>query len=163
MRRGYGPRRAAAAIATLLLFAAGITPAQPVRDTAQWRERCKTWIERKGYPVDHIQQKTGRRQPGMAASWKGNVPREQVQVGDVAIRSLSVEDGRTLQVAGYVEAVEPASGSSEIFLTLSAMALGGKTLVDGECFVTESFGQVSQHRVPLSAVLRVWRPSLPLE
>lgn len=146
----------------LAMAGAALAQRAPI-DGPQWRERCKPWIERKGYPVDHIELKTGKRQAGMAATWKGNVKPEQVQVGDVAIRSLTVEDGRTIQVAGYVEAVEPASAGSEIFVTVSAMALGGRTLVDAECFVTETFGQVSRARVPLSAVLRVWRPSLPLE
>lgn len=131
-------------------------------DSPEWRERCKAWIERKGYPVDHIERKTGKRQPGMAVSWKGNVAPEQVQVGDVAIRTSTLDNGRTIQVAGYVEAVEPAAAGSESFVTLSAMGVGGKQAVDAECFVTDTFGQEIQMRTPLSAIVRVWRPSLPL-
>lgn len=132
-------------------------------DSAEWRERCKQWIERKGYPVDYIELKTGKRQNGMAVSWKGNVKPEQVQMGDVVIRDTTTGKGRTIQVAGYVEAVEPGSAGSETFVTLSAMGQGGNRSVDAECYVTETFGQVSRMRVPLSAVARVWRPSLPLE
>lgn len=95
--------------------------------------------------------------------WKGNVKPEQLEVGDVVIRSHGVADGRSILVAGYVERVEPASGGSEIFVTVSAMGMGDKTAVDAECYVTETFGHVSRVRVPLSAVVRVWRPSLPLE
>ena len=163
-RSSLRPARQALAALAIAVVLVGLAPAQqPSRDTPQWRERCRTWIERKGYPVDYIELKTGRRQSGMAASWKGNVKPEQVQAGDVVIRSLVIDDGRTLQVAGYVEAVEAASAGSETFVTLSAMGLGGRTLVDAECFVTETFGQVSRVRVPLSTVLRVWRPGLPLE
>lgn len=49
-------------------------------DSAEWRERCKQRIERKGFPVDCIELKTGKRQNGMAVSLKGNVKPEQVQV-----------------------------------------------------------------------------------
>lgn len=162
--RGRPPWLRALAAATIAVFMAGAPQAQRLQlDTPQWRERCKQWIERKGYPVDYIEQKTGKRQDGMAVRWKGNVRPDQVQVGDVVIRSQMVEDGRSIQVAGFVEVVEPASGGSEIFVTVSAMGLGGKTAVDAECYVTETFGQVSRLRVPLSTVVRVWRPSLPLE
>lgn len=75
---------------------------------------------------------------------------------------MTVDDGRSTVVAGYVESVEPASGGSGIFLTVSATGIGGHW-VDKECFVTDTFGQVSLMRIPLTAVVRVWRPSLPLE
>lgn len=149
------------------LAAAGLATgnAQPQLppDSPQFRERCKQWIERKGYPVDYMEQKTGKRQPGFAASWKGNVKPEEVQVGDVVIRSGTTDEGRAFQIAGYVEEVEPAVGGSGIFLTVSAMGMGGRQWVDKECWVTETFGQVSRTRIPLTAVVRVWRPSLPLE
>lgn len=144
-------------------FVSSASAQRLVLDSPEWRERCKQWIERKGYPVDHIEQKTGKRQPGMAVSWKGNVPPERVQVGDVVIRTTTLESGRTIQVAGYVEAVEPASAGSETFVTLSAMGVGGKRAVDADCYVTDTFGQLIQMRTPISAVVRVWRPSLPLE
>ncbi len=133
-------------------------------DDPNFLERCKSWIERKGYPVDYIEQKAGKRQPGFAPSWKGNVKPEDVRAGDVVIRrSVARDDGSSTVSAGYVESVEPAAGGSGVFVTLSAMGIGGKTWVDQECWVTDTFGQISQVRVPLSEVVRVWRPSLPLE
>lgn len=153
----------AAVMSLCVAWASGLAVAQrPLLDPAQWRERCRSWIERKGYPVDYIEQKTGKRQVGMAVNWKGNVKPEDVRAGDVVIRSETTGDGRTIQVAGYVDEVEPATGGSGVFLGLSAMGIGGK-YVDEDCFVTNTFGQVIKLRVPLTRVLRVWRPSLPLE
>ena len=46
-------------------------------------EKCKSWIEKKGYSTDYIESKTGKRQPGMAPQWTDNVEAEAVQVRNV--------------------------------------------------------------------------------
>lgn len=140
--------------------------AQTVRDlrpgSPEFLERCKSWIERKGFPVDYIEQKTGKRQPGFAVDWKGNVKPDDARAGDVAIIRRTYPDGRTGEAAGYIESVEAPVGGSGAFVTVSAMGRGGKW-VDRECHVSDTFGRVVQERVSLSSVVRVWRPSLPLE
>jgi hypothetical protein len=128
----------------------------------EWHERCKAWIERKKFPVDYIEQRTGKRQPGLAAQGKGNVKVEDVRAGDVAIVRRGLEDGRRFVIAAYVERVEAPAGGSEGFITITTMGSGGQW-VDQECLVTSNFGVVIQERLPLSAVVHVWRPSLPLE
>jgi hypothetical protein len=129
----------------------------------EWLERCKHWVERKGYPVDYIEQKTGKRQPGYAVDWKGNIKPDEARVGDVAIISRTYQDGRTVDNAAYIDSVEPSVGGSGAFVTVSAFNQGRGRWVDQECHVGVNFGRVVQERVPLSSVVRVWRQSLPLE
>jgi len=150
-------------------LAAGVlwgTPASaqaPRVNFAEWSERCKQWIERKGYPVDYVEQRLGVRQPGMAGSWKGNVKPEDARAGDVAIVSLPREGGRPEVGAAIIESVEPPAGGSGAFLNISAMGLMGTAWTDPGCFVADTFGRVVGGRIPLSSVARVWRPGLPLE
>jgi hypothetical protein len=130
----------------------------------EWLERCKRWIERKGYPVDYIEQKVGKRQPGFAPSWKGNVKPDEARAGDVAIISWHTRDGLSGVRAAYIEEVEPPVSGSGAFLKVSGFMQGmGRAWVDQECLVGEHFGRVVHTRVPLSEVVRVWRPDLPLE
>ena len=158
--------RVASAVALLLgsLLANTDAAAQTRRPgSAEWLEHCKRWIERKGYPVDYVEQRTGKRQPGFAGSWKGNVRPDEARAGDVAIVSLPRGDGRPEVGAAVIESVEPPAGSSGAFLTISAMGLMGSAWSDPECFVADTFGRVVGGRIQLSSVTRVWRPSLPLE
>ncbi len=129
----------------------------------EWLKRCQEWIGKKGYPVDYIEQKTGRRQEGFASAWKGNVLAQELRAGDVAILSLPNPDGRTVMGAAYVEAIEPAANGSEAFVVFSAMGLMVKQWIDQECFVGDTFGRVVHSRVPVSRVVRGWRLGMPLE
>ena len=131
----------------------------------EWLERCKRWIDLKGYPGDYIEQKVGKRQP-RGAGWKGNVKPDEARAGDVAIIGWSVPDGRSGVRVVYVEEVEPAAGGSGAFLKVSGFELwtgGPRPWIDQECLVTNTFGRVGHVRIPLSDVVRVWRPDLPLE
>jgi hypothetical protein len=129
----------------------------------EFLERCKSWIERKGYPVDYIEQKTGKRQPGFAVDWKGNVKPDEARVGDVAIISRTRPDGRSIDHVGYIESIDPPQGGPGAFVRYSSMGQGGTRWVDQECYVGDNFGKVTHEREPLSSVVRVWRQSLPLE
>ena len=46
-------------------------------------KECRQWIDKKGYSTDYIEEKLGKRQAGMASSWRGNVAVADVQAGDV--------------------------------------------------------------------------------
>src|SRR5437870_6482026 len=49
---------------------------------------CQHWIDKKGYSTDYIEQKTGKRQPGLASEWRGNVSVQDVQPGEVVLIRL---------------------------------------------------------------------------
>ena len=122
-------------------------------------EKCKSWIDKKGYSTDYIESKTGKRQPGLAPQWKGNVEPADVQVGDVLF--TYVPNSTTAQrVAMVDEVIREADGkaSAAIYSEWNQ----GKRILDRDCFVTDSFGSPTSGRLPVPAILRVWRPSLPL-
>lgn len=149
---------AACAAAVLVVLSTAPSWAQPAREP--FAVRCKQWIEKKGYSLDYIEQKTGKRQEGQPPSWKGNVKPEAVQVGDVVIAQVS-GDAAAQRVA-YVE--EVAAGSDGLAYAVFVTEWNqGRQMLDKDCLVTNLFGQTgSKLRVPLNTVLRVWRPSLPL-
>ena len=68
-RRGY-KARAPLAVAVLSL-AAGVASAQ--KADFKFERDCADWIEKHGYSTDYIKLKTGKRQRGAAAEWRGNV------------------------------------------------------------------------------------------
>ncbi len=149
-------------LAVCLAFAAatGATPGWAQAQREPFAVRCQQWIEKKGYSLDYIEQRTGKRQPGQPPSWKGNVQPEAVQVGDVVIAHVQGEMAG--QRVAYVE--EVAAGSDGLAHAVFVTEWNqGKQYLDKDCLVTNLFGQTgSKLRVPLNTVLRVWRPSLPL-
>ena len=44
----------------------------------------------------------------------------------------------------------------------SESKVAGKRFTDRVCLVTDTFGLPTSGRLPVPAILRVWRPSLPL-
>jgi hypothetical protein len=149
----------AAACATLLMALTAM-PTPALAQNEPFAVRCKQWIEKKGYSLDYIEHRTGKRQPGQPPSWKGNVKPAAVQVGDVVISS--VQGDAAGQRVAYVE--EVAAGSDGLAYAVFVTEWNqGKQYLDRDCLVTNLFGQTgSKLRVPLNTVLRVWRPSLPL-
>ena len=148
------------AAATAVLMVALVSPALAQSDFAT---RCKQWIDKKGYSTDYIEHKTGKRQPGLGPRWKGNVALADVQVGDVVISSIAGGFGGGGERVGYVEEVDKGSDGtpSAVFITEWN---AGRRFLDRECNVSDQFGQTStKTRIPMATVLRVWRPSLPLE
>ena len=122
-------------------------------------EKCKGWIEKKGYSTDYIESKTGKRQPGLAPQWTGNVEPEAVQVGDVVFGYVS-GDGKAQRVA-LVDEVEQKDGKP-VAVIYSEWNQGSR-YTDRDCFITDKFGLPTSGRLPVPAILRVWRPSLPLK
>jgi hypothetical protein len=147
-------------------FSSREVSAQTLRvGSPEWLERCKRWIDLKGYPVNYIEQKVGKRQPGFALDWKGNVKPDEARAGDVAIIGWHSADGLSGVKVVYIEEVEPPASGSGAFVKVSGFELGTgrRRWSDRECLVDAGFGRVGQIRMPLSEVVRVWRPDLPLE
>jgi hypothetical protein len=143
----------AAVLAPSICLAAPGAQAQAARD-------CSSWAEKKGYSVDYIKLKTGKRQRGMADGWRGNVEPKDVQPGDVVMTPIR-DKGRRLH-ASYVEEVSREGDGKAVAVLVTEWNLGGK-YVDEPCFVTDHFGRDSGRRsVPIEAIVRVWRPSLPV-
>jgi hypothetical protein len=120
---------------------------------------CAKWQARKGYSVDYIQLKTGKRQRGMADTWRGNVEPNDVEPGDVVLTPIR-DKGRRLH-ASYVEEVRRNTDGNVAAVIVTEWNLG--KYVDEACLATDHFGRDSGKRpVPIDAVVRVWRPSLPV-
>jgi hypothetical protein len=154
-RRNNRPMRLAAAAACCLLSA----PAWGQANRASFDRDCSQWIEKKGFLTDYIKLKTGKRQRGMAETWRGNVEPKHVQPGDVFLTHIK-DKGKRMR-ASYVEEVRRAADRSAGPLLVTEWNEG--KYIDEPCFVTDHFGRDSGLRpVPPDTVIRVWRPSLPL-
>jgi hypothetical protein len=142
----------------LLLLLCTLPAAAGHAQSAAFLRDCQSWIDKKGYSADYIEQKTGKRQQGMAGAWKGNVAVKDVQPGDVALIRL----GRGgAQHAAYVEEVRKGPDGTVTSVRLSEWNWGRTT--DDRCLVTETFGRLAPPRwVDLAAIGEVWRPELPL-
>ena len=120
---------------------------------------CSQWLDRKGYSADYIQLKAGKRQRGLADSWRGNVDPQQVEPGDVALTPIRDHEGRLH--ASYVEEVRRNTDGNVSAVIVTEWNLG--KYVDEACLATDHFGRDSGKRpVPIDLVVRVWRPSLPV-
>jgi hypothetical protein len=127
--------------------------------SASFIRDCQKWIERKGYSTDYIEQKTGKRQPGLAGSWRGNIPVQNVQPGDVVLVRLRAPGAMH---AALVEEVRKNADGAVSGIRLSEW--NGGQMTDQRCLVTENFGRLSPGRwIDLDAVAQVWRTSLPLQ
>src|ERR1043166_6770161 len=116
---------------------------------------CQKWIDQKGYSTDYIEQKTGKRQPGLASERRGNLPVENVQRGDVGLIKLP----REAMHAALVEEVRSASDTPSS-VRVSEWNWGRMT--DQRCLITENFAKTGERWLNLDSVALVWRPSLPL-
>ena len=121
-------------------------------------EKCKSWIDKNGYSSDYIESKTGKRQPGLAPQWKSNVDPADVQVGDVLF--TQVPNSTTAQRVAMVDEVETKDGKA-IAVIYSEWNQGDR-FTDRDCLVTDKFGLPTSGRLPVAAILRVWRPSARL-
>jgi hypothetical protein len=119
---------------------------------------CRNWIDKKGYSTDYIEQKTGKRQPGLASDWRGNLPVPDVAPGDVILIRLRVPGAMH---AALVDEVRTNADGTVNSVRVSEWNWG--PLTDQRCLVTENFGRLSPIRwIPLDAIAYVWRSSLPL-
>ena len=126
--------------------------------SANFIRDCQKWIDQKGYSTDYIELKTGKRQPGLAGSWRGNIPAQNVQPGDVILLRLRVPGAMH---AALVEEVRMTAGGAVSGVRVSEWNWGQMT--DQRCLVTENFGRLSPERwIESEAIAQVWRTSLPL-
>lgn len=127
--------------------------------SASFIRDCQKWIDKKGYSTDYIEQKTGKRQSGLASSWRGNVRVQGVQPGDVVLVRLRVPGAMH---AAFVEEVRRNAAGAVSTIRLSEWNWG--RMINQRCLVTETFGQLSSGRwINLDDVAQVWRTSLPLQ
>ena len=154
-RCGY-KARAPLAVAVLSL-AAGVASAQ--KADFKFERDCADWIEKHGYSTDYIKLKTGKRQRGAAAEWRGNVEVKEVQPGDVVLSYMKDKD-KAMRVA-YVDEVRRNPDGSPGAVLVSEWNDG--PYINEACNATDHFGRASAPRpITIDAVVRVWRPSLPL-
>ena len=144
-----------AAVVAAALLAASAASAQ-----GAGAKDCSQWLAKKGYSVDYIQLKTGKRQRGMAETWRGNVEPKDVQPGDVVMTPIR-DKGRRLHTS-YVEEVRRNADRNAVAVVVTDWNRLGK-YVDEACLVTDHFGRDSPPRtIGIESVVRVWRPSLPV-
>jgi hypothetical protein len=140
---------------TSALLALACLPALAA-DTAKWTRDCAEWIDRKGYSVDYIEQRTGQRPAGtMARDWRPNLEPKDAAPDDVVFLRVDSADGQGQRVEVVDEVVKAADGSIRAFKT-SSMNIG--KLVEPKCHVTENFGKVRKRTVAFDRVLGAWRP-----
>ncbi len=147
----------------LLLFASlacgVVVGAAHAQQPLDFQRDCADWIARKGYSADYIEQKIGKRQPGVPRYWRGNVDAKDVQPGDVVITFIQ-RKGQNQRLA-YVEEVRRNADGSAGAVFVSEWNQGKYT--DERCFVTDHFGRLAESKpIPVDTIDKVWRPSLPL-
>ena len=152
--------RSAVLAGLTFLASAGMAAGALAQEPFVFNRDCAKWIDQHGYSMDYIQQKTGKRQPGYAQSWRGNVEPRDVQPGDVVISHIR-EKGQSMRVA-YVESVRRNADGSAGAVFVTEWNQGKYT--DERCFVTDHFGRLSESKpLTMEAIAKVWRPSLPLK
>ena len=146
---------ASAGLFAMLASSALSVPAQEFN----FQRDCAQWADKHGYSTDYIKQKIGKRQPGQAENWRGNVEPKDVQPGDVVVTHVRHKSHGMR--ASYVEEVRRNTDGSAASVLVSEWNVG--PFVDERCNVTDHFGTLSPQRpIPIDTVVRVWRPSLPL-
>src|SRR5687768_15019816 len=125
-------------------------------DYTKWRRDCAEWIDKKGYSVDYVEQRTGARPAGtMARDWRPNLEPKDAAPDDVVFLRVDSADGQGQRVEVVDEIVKAADGSIRAFKT-SSMNIG-KT-VEPKCHITENFGKVRKRTVAFDRVIGAWRP-----
>lgn len=110
----------------------------------------------KGYCVDYIKQRTGKKPSGDAGSWTPNIDPKAVRRGDVAIFSSPAPWGHVAMVERVI-CEKSTTKPSEI--EISEWNWGAK-MVNRGCAVTDMFGKTSARNrtVKVSAAKGYWRP-----
>jgi len=128
-------------------------------DGNKWMRDCSEWVEKKGYSVDYVEQRTGvRPNANMARDWVPNLDPKDATRDDVVFLRIEAADARAQRVEVVDEVVRAADGSIRAFRT-SSMNVG--KMVEPKCHVTENFGKVRQRTVSFDRVTGAWRPTKP--
>jgi hypothetical protein len=148
----FGTRAATGlAVATIMV---GWVPDATAQGSARFMRECGQWVEKKGYSVDYLEQRTGVRPSGnMAGDMRSNLDTKDVQPGDVVFLATNDAGGQRAEVVD--EVIRGADGNIEALKT-SSMNIG--KMVEPGCNITENFGKVVQRRVAFDRVQRAWRP-----
>ena len=106
----------------------------------------------KGYCVDYIQQRVGRRPRGDAAKWPANIKNDDVRAGDVAIfRSMGGGYGHV----AYVERVNLDRNRRPTSINVTEMNARGPL---DKCARGPEFGKATPGNYSISKVSGFWRP-----
>jgi hypothetical protein len=154
MVSGLDRRVCIAHVAALFALTVAAVPARA--DNAKWARDCAEWIDKKGYSVDYIEQRTGQRPTGtMARDWRPNLEPKDAGPDDVVFLRVESADHQGQRVEVVDEVVKSADGSVRAFRT-SSMNIG--KLVEPKCHITENFGKVRKRTVAFDRVIGAWRP-----
>lgn len=135
----------------LLLAAAAVRA-----DNAKWMRDCAEWLDKKGYSVDYIEQRTGQKPSGtMARDWRPNLDPKDAGPDDVVFLRVESADNQGQRAEVIDEVVKAADGSVRAFRT-SSMNIG--KMVEPKCHITENFGKVRKRTVAFDRVIGAWRP-----
>ena len=128
-------------------------------DGNKWMRDCSEWVDKKGYSVDYVEQRTGvRPNANMARDWMPNLDPKDAGRDDVVFLHIPAADGRAQRVEVVDEVLRNADGTIRAFKT-SSMNIG-KT-VEPKCHVTENFGKVRRRTVEFERVTGAWRAAKP--
>jgi len=126
---------------------------------SKWMRDCSEWIEKKGYSVDYVEQRTGVRPNGnMARDWVYNLAPKDAGPNDVVFLRVESTDNKAQRVEVVDEVIRAADGSITAFKT-SSMNIG--KMVEPACRITENFGKVRRRTVAFDQVIGAWRAPKP--
>ena len=120
----------------------------------RFQRDCANWIEQKGYSTDYVEQRTGKRQPGLANGWRGNREVQDIEPGDVVLVTLRAANAKHAAVA---EEIARDRSNRVVRVRVSEWNWGKTT--DTRCLVTENFGKLARPRwIPAEEIAAVWHP-----
>jgi hypothetical protein len=115
---------------------------------------CKRWIDQRGYSTDYVERRIGKRQPGPAYAWHGNLAVTDIEPGDVVLTKLNNQGAMH---AAVIEQLRRTADGALLAMRVSEWNWG-KT-IDERCLVTDRFGQTSTTRwIPIQDAAQAWRP-----
>lgn len=146
--------RALGAISMLVVAGMLVVVSSPVRaqNDSDRSSRCASWIAKKGYSRDYVEQRTGSRPPPRN-KWRDNIRPEELQVGDVVV--VTIWPGH---VALIEEITRDKEGKPERMRVTSFNYGRDHGWIDRDCEVTVKFGIEMSHWVSLAETVGYWRP-----